>query len=227
MTNASRSQKLILTLFLASAAISMPAISEGAVVANPHALVDGASSCVSSDPNHLCLGVSMVSFTDNNVPTISQAEAIATIDRINLVWGQCNVGFQLENYSAVDPTTKDLSFNVSWKSGGDSVREAFASNSTFLVVAVGKLKQLFSSTLAVSWMPGQSDVYGTLVESAYAQNELTVGHELGHYQGLSHVSDETNLLNPFLGPDTRTLTSDQCALARSTDQSFWPKMLRN
>jgi hypothetical protein len=225
MTNAIRSQKLMLSLLFSIAA--MPAISEGAVAANPQALVEGASSCVSSDPNHLCLGVTLVSFTDNNVPTVSQSDAIATIDRINLVWGQCNVAFQLENYSAVDPTTKNLSYNVSWKTGGDSVREAFASDSTFLVVAVGKLKQLFSSTLAVSWMPGQSDVYGTLVESAYAQNELTVGHELGHYQGLSHVSDETNLLNPYLGPDTRTLTTDQCALARSTDLSYWPKMLRN
>jgi hypothetical protein len=160
---------------------------------------------------------------NNGVPVLTQDQAITLLNGINTVWSQCNIGFQLEKFEAVDPTSVGLSFDTNWKSDGDQVRSTFNDGSSFLVVGVGSLT---GRTIAVTEMPG-ADVYGTLVEQSYANNSLTVGHELGHYQGLYHVSDDQNLMNPYIGPDTETLTSSQCQTARATDYANWQAMMRN
>jgi hypothetical protein len=186
-------------------------------------LPTGSKTCTSTDPNHICIGLKLVTYTNNGVPGLTQQQAVTLVNGINNVWQQCNVAFQLETYQAVDPATENLSYNTNWKNDGDTVRSAFNDNGTFLVVTVGSLT---GSTIAVTEMPG-AGVYGTLVEQDFANNPLTVGHELGHYQGLYHVSDNTNLMNPYIGPDTETLTASQCATARATDLASWQTMMRH
>ncbi len=155
----------------------------------------GAPSCVSSDPNHICIGLKLVSYTSNGTAVLTQAQAITLVNGMN----------------------------TNWKNDGDAVRGTFNDGGSFLVVTVGSLT---GSTIGVTEMPG-AGVYGSLITSSYAQNDLTVGHELGHYQGLYHVSDNTNLMNPYIGSNTSALTASQCSTARATDQSTWTKMLRN
>ena len=180
-------------------------------------------SCVSSDTTHICIGLKIVAYEDTTgVPTLTEAEAITLVNGMNTVWAQCNVGFQLENFQMIDPTTLGLPYDPNWDTQTDAIRQQFASSTQFLVVAVGALS---GSTIAVTRVP-YSYEYGTIVESAYAQNPLTVGHELGHYQGLEHVSDSTNLMNPYIGANTRTLTASQCTTAISTDSQYWNAMKR-
>lgn len=181
------------------------------------------SSCVSTDANHICMGLKMVSYTRNNVPVVTEEQANALLAGINKVWGQCNIAFQLEKYEYVDPATRGLSYDTNWRNDGDTVRSNFNDSSTFLVVSVGSLT---GATIAVTEMPG-TGIYGVLVEDQYANNPLTVGHELGHYQGLYHVSSTANLMSAYIGPNTEALNADQCATARSTDFANWQVMMRH
>jgi hypothetical protein len=151
-----------------------------------------------------------VSYESNNVPDYTEAQAVSLLAGINRVWSQCNVGFQLEVFQTVDPTTLGLPYSPNWETQADAIREAFKDNSRFVVVGVGPWNV---STIAVSLMPG-SGLHGTIVDQQYANNPLTVGHELGHYQGLYHVSDTTNLMNPYIGTSAEILDASQCSSAR-------------
>ncbi len=183
----------------------------------------GTKTCKSSDPNHLCIGLTLVSYIDSSgTPVLSESAANTLVDGMNQIWNQCNIGFQLEGYQAVDPSTKGLSYAPNWQTEGTQIRSTFQTTNTFLVVAVGPFS---NSTIAVTEMPGGGP-YGTIVDSIYATNPMTVGHELGHYMGLYHISDSTNLMNPYIGSNTSSLTASQCSTARSTDQADWVAMLR-
>jgi hypothetical protein len=180
-------------------------------------------SCVSSDTTHICIGLKIVAYESTaGVPTLTEAQAVTLVDGMNTIWSQCNVGFQLEVYQSINPATLGLPSDPNWDTQTDAIRDQFASNTQFLVVAVSALS---GSTIAVTRVP-YSYEYGTIVEAAYATNPMTVGHELGHYQGLAHVSDSTNLMNPYIGADTRTLTASQCATSISTDSQYWAAMKR-
>ncbi len=181
------------------------------------------SSCKSPDPEFQCIGIKMVSYLDDvGTAVISEADTLRMIQEMNSVWGTCKIGFQLETYVAVNPTTVGLKYDPYWPTEASSVRAAFSDAQTFLVVSVGTLS---SSTIAVTQMPFSSP-YGTLVEKDFARNALTVGHELGHYMGLYHYRDLSNLMNPYIGSNTRALSSDQCATARNANTRYWSNMMR-
>ena len=181
-------------------------------------------SCVSNDPNHQCIGLKIVSFQDSSrVSILQQADAQELVRGMNAIWKPCDVSFQLESFLSIDPSDKNLSYSPNWKTESGQVRAAFEEKDTFLIVAVGPWA---NSTIAVTQMPGTGP-HGVLVEKDYARNPLTVGHELGHYQGLLHLRDNTNLMSPYIGPNTAKLSQAQCNLARSTNFSNWPQMLRH
>ena len=183
----------------------------------------GYPSCVNSDKNHQCIGLKLVSYYQGKTPTIVAAQdARSLVDGINFVWSQCNIGFQLEKYVSINPSTVGLSYDSDWENDADLVRDEFDEQNTFLVVAVGTLT---GSTIAVTQMPGYGP-FGVLVEALFAHNSLTVGHELGHYMGLYHISDNSNLMNPYIGSHTSGITASQCQIARSTNKSEWPQMMR-
>jgi hypothetical protein len=188
--------------------------------------IDGASTCVSTDSNHICIGVKLVSYLKDTTSVIDRAQSIALIDRVNKIWNQCNVGFQLETYESVDPSSQNLDYDMDWYNDGDIVRKAFADTTRFLMVAAGSLAGGYGTTGA-TWDAGTGDgFFGSLIDGAYAQDAITVAHEFGHYQGLNHVQDETNLLYPYAEETNRALSADQCEVARSSNQKYWQKMLR-
>ena len=54
------------------------------------------------DPKHICLAMKYVSFKDaSNDPAILESDARDTIRKINQLWSQCNLSFQIERYVAV------------------------------------------------------------------------------------------------------------------------------
>jgi hypothetical protein len=200
--------------------VTTPIPSPAPVVSDPQT---PKTSCRSSDPEFQCIGLKMVSYLDElGTPVITEADTQILIQEMNTVWSPCKIGFQLENYLAVNPTTLGLKYDPYWQSEASSVRATFSDAQTFLVVSVGTLS---SSTIAVTQMPFSSP-YGTLVEKSFAHNALTVGHELGHYMGLYHYRDSSNLMNPYIGSNTRAISADQCSTARSTNARYWPNMMR-
>jgi hypothetical protein len=181
------------------------------------------SQCVSSDANHICIGLKLVSYQDGNgVTSLNRAQADTLVQGINNIWKTCNIAFQMEQYDSVDPTTVGLTYGGGSESELTAIRREFSDSSTFLVAIPGPWS---GKTIAWTTMPGGGP-FGTIVEAQYGTNPMTVGHELGHYQGLYHISDYTNLMNPYIGSNTSALTSNQCDIARQTDQTDWQRMLR-
>lgn len=184
-----------------------------------------ADTCVSSDPNFQCFGLKLVSYvkTSTGKPTVTQAEAGTLIQQVNDVWRTCKVGFQLEEYRAVDPTTLGLAYGAQSENQLTSIRREFSNSTTFLVAAVGPWS---GGTIAWAVLPGGSGPFGLVVDEQYSKNPFTVGHELGHYMGLYHYSNYSNLMNPYIGSDTSDLTTNQCNIARETNEYYWKAMRR-
>jgi hypothetical protein len=182
----------------------------------------GSSLCKTSDPESQCIGLRIVSYDEGSKTVLPYSDALALVTELNRVWSPCKIGFDLASYEHVDPFTRGLSLNPNWRSEGSQIRAAFNDQVNFLVVAVGRFA---ASTIAVTQMPGYGP-FGTLVESAYATNPLTVGHELGHYMGLYHIRNTSNLMNPYIGPHTEQLSESQCSIARSTNARFWANLLK-
>jgi hypothetical protein len=183
-----------------------------------------ADTCVSTDPDRICLGLKLVSYVDRSTgkATIDETGARTLASQINDVWNHCDIGFQLEIYQAADPLDYGLDYGSASESELSSIRSEFKDPSRMLVVVTGPWT---GSTIAWTNMPGSS-LLGTIVDQQYGHNPFTVGHELGHYQGLYHVSDNANLMNPYIGTNTSGLTTSQCNTARSTDQEYWAAMMR-
>jgi hypothetical protein len=187
------------------------------------AVVASLPTCVSSDPSHICIGIKFISYKDSlGVPVITEPDAITLINTMNSIWKVCNIGYQLEIYQALDPTAQGLAYSPDWGYQSNAVRSAFQDDTHFLVTAVGPW---VGPTIAVTMMP-DSGIYGTLVDAQYAHEPLAVGHELGHYQGLYHIADSSNLMNAIVGTTTTALTSYQCSIARDTDLNNWTAMMR-
>ena len=141
---------------------------------------------------------------------------------INQLWQTCNVGFQIEEYDAVDPTTYGLTYGANSENELTQIRQTFSNDSTFLLALTGPWD---TSSIAWTEMPGGAP-YGSVVDSDYADQAVAVGHEFGHYQGLDHVSTSNNLMYPIVYSSDTNIDASQCVTATSTDQSVWPKMLR-
>jgi hypothetical protein len=189
----------------------------------PSLPVGGSTHCKSNDPDFQCLALKIVSYEDPGKSSVlSKLEGETLVSELNKVWSPCKIGFQLEQYESINPITLGLQYDPNWRSQGSQVRSTFSDNQTLLLVATGKLT---SSTIAVTQMPGYAP-FGTLVEDGFADNPLTVGHELGHYMGLYHFRNTSNLMNPYIGTNTQKLTSSQCEIARSTNAKNWAQMLR-
>ena len=184
----------------------------------------GFASCVSDDVNHQCLGVKIVSYKDSvGTPSLSQSEAVKMIAGVNDVWSPCNIAFQIDEYEAVTPGAMGLTYGAGSQSELGSIRREFGSNSMFLLTVTGPWS---GSTIAWTTMPGGSGPFGTIVESDYGDNAFTVGHEFGHYMGLYHISNSSNLMNPYIGSNTQGLSTSQCSIARSTNLADWRVMFR-
>lgn len=191
---------------------------------NPNVAVG--ESCTSGDSNKICLAVHFVTYTDSSgTPTATQNQAATIIHEMNTLWSQCDIGFQIENYDPEDPTKYGLSYGAASQNELNQIRGQFSNpNDELLGVTTGPWGTTVNAWTA---MPGES-VYGAVMEASIVTygNGIIYGHEFGHYLGLDHVSDTSNLMNPVIYTTSTTLTSSQCQTARDTANSYWSAMLR-
>jgi len=177
-------------------------------------------SCSGSD---LCLGIRYVTYKVDGDPIVDEASAVENIDATNQMWKQCGIQFQIDSYEAVQASDYGLA-----SSGGtvpnqtSKIRSTFDDGRSLLVVQTGDW-----GTTKNAWtaMPG-SDSYGAVFEAAVADYPQIMAHELGHYLGLSHVSNTSNTMNAVIYPHSEDLSASQCESARETIQDYWKGMLR-
>ena len=189
------------------------------------------SSCVSSDPSRICLGLKYVVYEDDKgVPVATASDALANLREINLLHGRCNIAFQIEQFEEVDPRQYDLAFNTANTSDLDAIREKFSDRSHLLIVTTGPWNRAgtLGATSANAWtaMPG-SGPYGSILEAPVAKYSYIFAHELGHYLDLEHVDDANDLMNPVIYQKSRDLSRSQCDTERTLADGLWRDATRS
>lgn len=182
-------------------------------------------SCKNSDPNHICLGTKWVSYKDSNgAAVLTQDQAVSNLATMNQLWGQCNLGFQIEEYDQVDPATYNLAYGSEAENQLDQIRSQFNDGHTLLSVTTGPWGDVKNAWTA---MPGSAP-YGAVMEASIVDygNGIIYAHEFGHYLGLDHVPDPSDLMDAIIYTNSDKITQDQCATARQTAQTVWTAMLR-
>ncbi|MDR3607523.1 MAG: hypothetical protein P4M08_09095 [Oligoflexia bacterium] len=187
--------------------------------------------CLSDDPDALCLGVKVIAYANpaTGIPTLEATDVIRDMQNVNSVWSQCRIGFQVDNYSSVDPARHKLNFDTAESDDLTKIRNNFSTDKSLLLVSTGAWNRHGSlgRTPANAWtaMPG-SGLYGAIIEQPVVTTPNMVAHELGHYLNLQHIDDATDLMNPVIYPTSGVLTAEQCDTARSAATTYWSKMLR-
>jgi hypothetical protein len=183
-------------------------------------------TCTGGDANKICLGIHFVTYKDSSgTATATTDQAATIIHEMNQIWAQCDIGFQIEKYEAVDPTQYSLSYGAQSQNELDQIRTAFSSPADeLLAVTTGPW-----GTTVNAWtnMPG-SGTYGAIMEASIVTygNGIIYAHEFGHYLGLDHVSDTSDLMNPVIYTTSAKLDSGQCQTAQQTANQYWAGMLR-
>lgn len=183
-------------------------------------------SCVSSDANHICLAVQFVSYKDSNgTPVANESQVNTIFNTMNKLWSQCNIGFQVEKYDQVDPTQAGLTYGANSQNELDQIRNAYGTEKNMLLAV--NTGPWGTSVNAWTNMPGSAP-YGAIMEASIVNygGGIIYAHEFGHYLGLDHVPDQSDLMNAIIYTTSTTLTSDQCATARATATQFWSAMIR-
>jgi hypothetical protein len=184
-------------------------------------------SCGTGD---LCLALKMVSYSDGSSPVMDSGTAQDMVARINAVWSQCGIGFRLEDYQAVEPKNVGLPETIETMSELPQIRGALQSPHRLLVVLTSPWGSAgdINDSGADAWttLPGNAP-YGAIIDQPVSRNANIIAHELGHYLGLLHVRNRSNLLSPIVGGSSRGLSSGQCSQARATAVGTWAAMLRS
>jgi hypothetical protein len=199
--------------------------------ASAHAKVVAGPTCQSGDPERLCVALKYVSYNDSNGKSVvTQAQAADNVVKINKAWDQCGIGFQVEDYSAINPADMGLTYDTANMSELDSIRTALRANDKLLIVTTGEWDRngTLGNTGANAWttMPGDN-LDGAVLEAEVSGFPLIIAHEIGHYLNLDHVSDTSDMMNPVIYDDSKKLTSDQCASAREAITHYWGAMKRS
>lgn len=194
---------------------------------SPHPKAAFGPACATG-ASQLCLGLKYVVYKDSTGrAVVSGDEAISNVGQINSVYAQCGIVFQIDEYLPVTPRDYGLNYNTSSLSELDPIRSALSSSESLLVVTTGTWMGSLGAGAANAWttLPGEGH-YGAVLEEPVGTYPNLIGHELGHYLNLDHVSDTSNLMNPVIYTSSKGLSAQQCGEMRATATNFWARMIR-
>lgn len=212
----------------ARAAVSKPAALQPSSMRES---VGAGKTCISDDPDYLCLGVKYVVYVDpsSKQPVVSPAAAQNNFTTINSIWNQCKIGFQIDELVLKTPESAGLPTDTADFSDLDRIRQTFNEDSSFLIVTTYKWKRDsgLGHTPANAWtkMPG-SGLYGVIMEQKVGTFPNIIAHELGHYLNLYHANENKEVMNAIIYNNSNLITQDQCSTARAAVKKWWPNMVR-
>jgi hypothetical protein len=183
-------------------------------------------SCEGNTTGKTCLAMHFVTYTDSSGnPTATKEQAATIIRTMNQLYSQCNIAFEIEKYDPVDPTKSGLSYGAQSQNELDAIRQTYAQPTNELLgVTTGPW-----GTAVNGWtnMPG-GGIYGAIMEASIVDyaGGIIYAHEFGHYLGLDHVSDSSNLMSPLIYTSSTNLTSSQCQEAQNVITQYWSAMIR-
>jgi hypothetical protein len=166
----------------------------------------------------LILAAKFVEYTDPSTgnPVLSIEQASTLVDGINKIYSQCGIQIKLDQYQAVDPSTKNLPFSLSSMPDLDPIRKDFDDPHEIVIVNTGPWNHAsIGSANAWTAMPGDQPA-GAVVESTVATDAPVVAHELGHYLGLDHMKRASNAMNPIIYGDSTKFEVWQCESMKKT-----------
>src|SRR6185312_15046001 len=121
-------------------------------------------------------------------------------------YAQCGMAVKLEQYQQVDPASQGLPNGLTSMDQLDPIRTAFDDPKYLVVINTGAWDHnQMGAANAWTAMPGENPS-GAVIEGPVASDAPIVAHELGHYLGLDHVSDQTDMMNPIIYPNSTTIT---------------------
>jgi hypothetical protein len=179
----------------------------------------------------MVLALKFVEYRDpkSGRPVMNQIEAQKVVDGVNKIWGQCGLQVKLERYQTVAAsslTHQKLNYHLSSMNELDRIRSAFDDKKDLVVINTGGWNhKKMGAANAWTAMPGDAPA-GAVIEGPVAHNSQIIAHELGHYLGLDHVSDPTDMMNPLIYDNSTTIYSAQCDSMRKVAQSAHPQALR-
>jgi hypothetical protein len=167
------------------------------------------------------LAVRIIGLTDDQgKTTLNQQSAAQLLQAVNQEYRQnsCGIEFDFQSFQAANPQDMGLEYNTSSLSDLDRYRSQFDDGKSLLIVNTGKWAPSMAPANAWTAMPGESPM-GSVFEASVAGYPQIVAHELGHYLGLNHVSDDHNMMNPVIESYSTQITPEQCAEMLKTAQT--------
>jgi hypothetical protein len=178
-------------------------------------------SCEGSEG--ICLALKYVVYeNESGKPVVSEVQAANNIQRINQVWSECGIAFQIDDFQSVLPRDIGLSGGSGALNELNKIRETFGERDTLLVVTTedwGTTKNAWTT------LPGYAP-YGAILEANVGGYPNIIAHELGHYLGLDHYDSRPNVMNTLIAANSTPLTEVQCAQARAAIADHWGAMQR-
>jgi hypothetical protein len=178
-------------------------------------------------PSAVSMALKFVEFSDESTsPPLSNSQVKQLIQKLNQLYSQCDITFQLGEYQIVKPADYGLPMGPTSVKKMHEFRKPFDDPRYLVIINTGKWNhQKVGTPNAWTAMPGEVPA-GAVLEAPVSNFPGIVAHEIGHYLNLNHMENNKNLMNPIIYGDSKELTEDQCSQMRATAVTHRPAAMR-